>query len=397
MPDYLDGGTPSTADVRAIADHLSGVAALSTAHFAAADLDADGQVTAADLLLMARLAAGDLPLPLPRPRLIVASLEVARPAEQISIEGEELGIAPADVRALLDTGSDQVDLSVQSLTDTRIDLTIPGMLGVTALETPGVITVFRHGVPSNPLSLAILAGPVLRGIERQGGDLRLEGAGFGTTATAVRVRFADTETQPSSVQDDLVWIVAPVAITEPVAVRVIVDGAASNAFAYVPMADGSGKVSLPANSPLGPTDLHITGASGEPVVVAANGSFGFAAEVGEVSSFEANDDQDTMILTALRVRPGVLHVDARSTAIWLVYFGVAANLGAFAQRAALVDALTSDPAVVALADSIAAAHPSTPSIKEQVEQRPAVRAALQAALVAGSALKAELVGEETGP
>ena len=78
MPDYLDGGTPSTADVRAIADHLSGVAALSAAHLAAADLDADGQITAADLLLMARLAAGDLPLPLPRPRLIVASLGQAQ-------------------------------------------------------------------------------------------------------------------------------------------------------------------------------------------------------------------------------------------------------------------------------------------------------------------------------
>ena len=103
MPGYLDDPNlpVNSDDVEAIAKHIIGEQQLADQKVVRADLDHDGQVSAADLLLMLRLMHGPSNLAIISPFVNWVEPSILAPGGEITIHGVNFGTSSADIQVQL--------------------------------------------------------------------------------------------------------------------------------------------------------------------------------------------------------------------------------------------------------------------------------------------------------
>lgn len=379
MPGIFEGGSAERSDAVRIARHLSGAERLPAQLLAIADFDRNGTVGAADLLHAVRLVAGLETGAVSTPELEVIDPSPARAGERIRIRGEAL----AGTRAFLVAGNETFAPATTVVSATELDVDLPPaaelIRGASASIHVSVFAV-RGAVRSNGMPLHILAGPVITEVGRAAQQLLFaRGRGFGTDPARIAVYLDGGRTNVTSLSAGQVVIQGPV--SSEVSVTVEVDGVGSNTLRYIPNRAYAGRVELPAGSTLDVASLQC-GMNGVYVPVQADGTFHVSgAPRSSATVFHGGEP----ILSAVLADQGATTIDARSTAIAIVFDTAGAARLAPSSRAAFLAALETSPAVGAFAAKIEERHAAAPHWKDLFEDA-ATREALSAAATAGRGL-----------
>jgi hypothetical protein len=378
-PGYLGGGAASIDDARRVARHLCGAEALAGDALARADVDRDGAVTAADLLLLLRLASGALAAPVPLPRLAGVEPRAAAPGARVRVAGSGFGVAATDLVVVLE-GAETELLAPLTVADDALLVELPATLA----EGGYAVRVLRRGVASNPGALAVTQAPVLAALDpyaaAPGATIALLGSGFGSNRAAVSVHFGSTAVSPAAVSDGRVDAAVPTSLAAEVDVTVEVAGRRSEALRLSPLLPRDGVVALPVGSPLDPATLAIAAADGQRAAVHHDGTFSLALSAWPIVELTATGSGGS-VLTGFARTGAAIRIDGTSTAVSLVERFVGGRALAPTKRSHLLDALEAMPEVTALATALAGRHPARPLLDQLVDDA-AVRPVLATALVA---------------
>jgi hypothetical protein len=246
------------------------------------------------------------------------------------------------------------------------------------------LVVLRAGLASNPVSLTVLAGPVLTAVEpaaaTSGTSLRLSGAGFGGALSAVSVSFGPIAVAPSAVSASELRVTVPAGVSDQIEMRVTSAGRVSNPQLFLALVEVQGRVVLPDGSLLTLAGCTLRSVGDTGAVPAADGRFSIAAAShGVVTLVDA--DERVLLAAAVSAEPE-LRIDTLSTVCWLVFQSAG---GAELRPAARTQALTELAATPALGAFAAALAP-------RLAAQPVLRLALADPALAASHVEALQVG-----